>query len=337
MKRRYQDLPASDRTRWIIAHRGKRTTTDYSQPHSSFLELERAADSRLLPTLTVLLRSRECPWHCLMCDLWKHTASHPVPPRAIPAQLDQALANSSHPRLGRARQIKLYNSGSFFDAGAVPPADYSAIAKRLYDFERVIVECHPKLVNDRAHQFRNLLSESQGALANNPPLEVAMGLETVHPIALERLNKGMTLDDFRRAADFLLEHQIALRAFVLVHPPFVPSTEALEWVRRSVTFAFDCGASAVSLIPTRLGNGALDALAQTGNFSMPSLRMLEDALDEALSLRRGRVFADLWDLEKFVRCKSCFGPRRARLESMNLDQTGQPPLGCEVCSEMSAA
>jgi hypothetical protein len=164
-----------------------------------------------------------------------------------------------------------------------------------------------------------------------------MGLETVHPIALGRLNKGMTLDDFRRAADFLRDHHVALRAFVLVQPPFVNPSEAVEWALRSVRFAFDCGATAVSLIPTRLGNGALDALAPTGDCSPPSLQTLEDALDEGLSLRRGRVFADLWDLEKSARCETCFGPRRARLESMNLDQTARPQLGCETRGPTSAA
>ena len=35
---------------------------------------------------------------------------------------------------------------------------------------------------------------------------------------------------------------------------------------RSLDFAFDCGASAVSLIPTRSGNGAMEALAEKGDF-----------------------------------------------------------------------
>src|SRR5260370_26132042 len=43
-------------------------------------------------------------------------------------------------------QIKLYNSGSFFDRRAIPPADYPAIAQRVRRFERLIVECHPALM-----------------------------------------------------------------------------------------------------------------------------------------------------------------------------------------------
>jgi len=41
-------------------------------------------------------------------------------------------------------------------------------------------------------------------------------------------------------------------------PPFQPDAEAVALVKRSVEFAFDCGATAVSLIATRFGNGALE-------------------------------------------------------------------------------
>ena len=148
-----------------------------------------------------------------------------------------------------------------------------------------------------------------------------MGLETVHPEVLARLNKGMTLDRFRRAAEFLSREGISLRAFVLVGLPFLSEEESLHWACRSVEFAFDCGASVVSLIPTRAGNGALDALAERGEFSPPGLAAVEDALAFGLSLERGRVLADLWDLERLRRCARCFEPRAERLRAMNLTQS----------------
>src|SRR5262249_18519997 len=191
------------------------------------------------------------------------------------------------------RQIKLYNSGSFFDPRAIPPEDYVAIADRVREFERVIVECHPALVGESALRFRDLLLPSN----DRPRLEVAMGLETAHPDVLEKLNKRMTLELFRGAAGFLRENNIALRVFVLVKPPFLDETEALHWAQRSIDFAFDCGAT-VSLIPTRFGNGALEFLAERGEFSPPKLSTLEQAADYGVGLRRGRVFAGLWDLEK---------------------------------------
>jgi hypothetical protein len=111
----------------------------------------------------------------------------------------------------------------------------------------------------------------------------------------------------------------------------VPEAEVVDWAEASVRFAFDCGATAVSLIPTRLGNGALDDLARATQFSPPKIDTLETALDRALALKRGRVFADLWDLERFSCCPGCFPARRDRLATINLGQSELPAISCAVC------
>ena len=151
---------------------------------------------------------------------------------------------------------------------------------------------------------------------------------------LPRLNKHMTLDQFRVAANLLRDGGIDLRAFILVKPPFLAEDEAAEWARRSLDFAFDCGASVAALIPTRDGNGAMEALAEQGDFAPPSLEALEAALDYGIGLARGRVFADLWDLRRlrrFSRCDRCFEERAARMRRINLDQNPLPPVRCGVC------
>jgi radical SAM enzyme (TIGR01210 family) len=190
------------------------------------LEKERGETAELVQVATIFLTNRECPWRCLMCDLWKNTLTVTVPLGAIPAQIDYALKELRNPET--ARQIKLYNSGSFFDPKAIPIGDYEAIAQRIARFERIIVECHPQLVNDSCLRFRDSLRGK---------LEVAMGLETIHPQVLNKLNKRMSLDLFRRAAEFLEKNQVALRVFVLVKPPFLDETEALLWAMRSIDFA----------------------------------------------------------------------------------------------------
>jgi hypothetical protein len=149
---------------------------------------------------------------------------------------------------------------------------------------------------------------------------------------LEKLNKGMTLEQFARAAEFLRKNDIALRVFILVKPPFLDEAEALHWAKRSLDFAFDCRATVASLIPTRLGNGALEALAADGAFSPPKLATFEAAMNYGIGLQRGRVFADLWDLEKFSACAGCFSARRGRLQEMNLTQSVRPEVVCAKCS-----
>ncbi len=332
----YPDSPR-ERDEWIFSRRPARNAVDARKPSAFLVEDERSESGEIVRIATIFLTNRECPWRCLMCDLWKNTLTESVPPGAIPEQIDFALTqlrglplqrragqrggqdrHLSRSPLERQATIKLYNAGSFFDPRAIPPEDFPAIAERVRGFERVIVECHPALVGESALRFRDLLSGK---------LEVAMGLETAEPDVLAKLNKRMTLATFAKAAAFLRSHDIALRVFVLVKPPFLDEADALHWARRSVDFAFTCGASVVSLIPTRAGNGALDTLG----FVPPKQATLEAALDYGIGLGRGRVFADLWDLEKFSECPSCFPARRERLQQMNARQTVIPRVSCAAC------
>lgn len=318
----------------IIRARGPKNPIDPQLPYASFLEPEPTATGAVEDVATVLLTNRECPFRCLFCDLWKNTTDGRVPVGAIPRQIDYALA-----RLPPARHIKLYNSGNFFDRQAIPPEDYPAIARRVTRFQTVIVENHPKLCGEACVAFRDLLADvaKRARLAGNSPesvsgsapqLEIAMGLETVHPEILPRLNKQMTLDDFRRAASFLAAQAIALRAFVLLKPPFQEEADCVDWALRSIEFAFDCGARVCSVIPTRSGNGALDRLEDERRFSPPRLDALEETLSRGLALQRGRVLVDLWDVGRFSTCPICLPARSNRLRRMNLSQRFLPPIPC---------
>jgi hypothetical protein len=85
--------------------------------------------------------------------------------------------------------------------------------------------------------------------------------------------------------------------------PFMDEAEGLEWAVKSAAFAFACGATVVSLIPTRPGNGAMERLMESGEFSPPRFFSLEKALELALEVRGdGRIFADTWNLDQFPHC-----------------------------------
>ena len=312
----YPDSRAA-RDAWILARRVGIARTEKLDPrHPSHWLRESEPDPAggQASILTVFLTNKECPWRCLMCDLWRHTLEETVPVGAIPEQLERALAADQveHPR--RAQWLKLYNAGSFFDSQAIPAADWPKLALKAQSFERLVVECHPKLIReDRILPFHRLLG-------SGTRLELALGLETAHPEVLERLNKGIDREAFQRSAHWIRHHDMDLRVFVLVKPPFLNESEALEWACRSIDFAFDCGANTISLIPTRSGNGALESLATRGEFAPPRPETLESALAYGIQLGRGRVFADTWDLEKLepnaIRCSSL----RARLEHANQEQ-----------------
>ncbi len=313
---------AAERDRWLLVRRGERAPVTADQPYAFLLEQERFSSGEVGEVATIFLTNRECPWRCVMCDLWRNTLPGPVAIGDIPRQIDYALARMPSP----ARQIKLYNSGSFFDRGAIPPQDRAAVAALLQPFERVIVECHPALVDESCAQFQELI-EGQ--------LEVAMGLETAHPDVLEKLNKRMTLEQYAAAASYLKSSGIALRSFVLIQPPFMKAAEAVFWACRSIDFAQDCGATVVTLIPTRGGNGALDQLAEAGEFAPPSLPVIEEALDYGVGRGRGRVFLDGWDLDQIGCCSVCGDARKNRLRRMTLSQRMEARVVCRSCGGAS--
>jgi radical SAM enzyme (TIGR01210 family) len=299
------------------------------------VEDERAADGRRARVATAFLTGRECPWRCTMCDLWRYTTVEDTPRAAIPGQVAAARAEAEAAH-GPIEGMKLYNAGSFFDPRAVPDADYDAIAGALAGIPQVIVESHPELIGERRCRVDELLDAlaANRRAADRSALEVAIGLETVHPDALDRLNKRFTVDAFRRAAAALVARGVAVRVFLLVSPPFVPETEQDEWLRRSLDVSFASGATVASLVPTRAGNGATDALSNLGLFRVPTLADIERSHELALvhAGSKGRVFVDLWNLERFAACPQCLGSRRQRLHDMNLEQQVGPRLQCEACA-----
>jgi radical SAM enzyme (TIGR01210 family) len=310
------DLEITDR--WILSKRGKKNLVDSRKPYAWLVEKERAAGGTIADTAVIFLTNRECPFHCLMCDLWKNTTDMPVPHGAVPDQIEWALN-----QMPETRHLKLYNSGSFFDKLAIPEEDYEKIASLVSKFETVIVESHPGLINEKALVLRDLLK---------PELQIAIGLETVHPGVLRKLNKHMTKSDFKKAVNFLKKNGIPTRAFILLKPPFMSETEGIYWAERSLDFAFSAGVECCTIIPVRGGNGAMETLMETGNYAPPSIRSLEKVLEYGISLKKGRVFADAWDLHQFSTCENCLDQRTSRLIEMNLNQEITNPVTC-VCSD----
>ncbi len=323
---------AAARDRFVLARRPARPDYDPWRYQGLIVEDERAANGDLIRMATVLLTGRECPWRCAMCDLWTFTTEADTPRGAIPAQLTAAravLASQGVPPGG----MKLYNAGSFFDPRAVPESDYDDVGGALAGVPYAVVESHPALIGPRVDRLLASLGRSAGPDGVPTRLEVAMGLETAHPVALEQLNKRFTLERFAAAARALEDRGVGLRVFLLISPPFVPDDAQDDWLLASVDAAFSCGAAVVSLIPTRTGNGALEALAAEGSFRSPDLDDVERSFELALPKAGGqrRVFVDLWEIERFATCPHCAQDRRDRLEAMNHAQRVLPGSRCQAC------
>ena len=302
--------------------RGAKESIDPWRPLAVLRESERTLEGGLVSTVTVFLAGAECPFSCSFCDLWRRTLDGPTPPGALPAQIEAALSEIDE--IPRDARLKLYNASNFFESRAVPAVDLPRIAELAAPFERLVVECHPLLIDRRVVEFAARLG---------PRLEVAMGLETVHPAVLPSLNKEMSLKDFDRAAATLVANDILLRAFVLVAPPGLDPRDSIDWAVVSTAYALERGAETVTLIPVRGGNGELERLGERGSFNEPSLAVVEAAFERCSDLAGGVVLLDLWDLERFARCATCRGARRERLEQMNTSGCRLPEVHCELCAD----
>lgn len=292
--------------KWILDNRGKKNQVDPFKPYFWLAEKERQVSGETENTGTIFLTNMECPFHCLMCDLWKNTTDRPVPVGAIPAQIEWALE-----QMPNVKHLKLYNSGSFFDERAIPVADYPKIASLINGFKTVIVESHPKFINESCLEFRDMFQAE---------LQIAIGLETVHPQILRKLNKHVTIDNFSDSVKFLTRNGIRSRAFILLRPPYLTESEGIFWAQKSINFAFSVGVECCIIIPVRAGNGAMDELMKSGDFHLPKIESLETVLQYGINLKTGRVFADTWDLGLFSTCPKCLEQRINRINAMNLNQ-----------------
>jgi radical SAM enzyme (TIGR01210 family) len=303
--------------------RGLRPPKPFVDPwsaHGTVVDEERRPDGRIERALTVFLSGAECPFTCSFCDLWRYTTDGPTPPGALTKQLAGIVTSFS--ASDRPDRLKLYNASNFFDQRAVPAEDVAGLGKLAAPFASVTVESHANTIGQRTLEFARDISGR---------LEIAAGLETIHPDAVAHLNKRLELSRFDRATQFLRDNAIDLRVFVLLGAPYVPSDESVEWTVRTAAHAVARGAAVVAIIPVRGGNGELERLQSLGLFAPPTLRQLEDALDRCLTLGSAVVTADLWDIHQLAPCDGCRDARVERLRRVNVAGRSEPRVECREC------
>ena len=312
-------MSASAVDRRIRSLRPPKANVGAQQPLSPRLEEERRPDGKIEQALTVFLTGAECPFTCSFCDLWQWTIDGPTPPGALTSQLESALQTIDGAAPDR---LKIYNASNFFDQRAVPSEDVPGIARLAASFAGVTVESHANTIGVNTLAFARQLSGR---------LEVAVGLETIHPVAATHLNKRLDLARFDRAARLLLDNGVDLRVFALLGAPYVPAEESVAWTVRTVEYAVERGAAVVSIIPVRGGNGEIERLQALGHFTPPTLLQLEDALDGCLQFTSVVVTADLWDVERLPACDHCRAERVERLRRTNVSGRAGPRISCSAC------
>ena len=270
-----------------------------------------------------------------MCDLWQHTTERDTPRGAIPAQVaSRAHGHCDELEPARSAQIKLYNAGSFFDPRAVPDDDYDAIAARLAGFSRVIVESHPALVGDRTWRLLDALRRHQARC--RPDARSRDG-------ARDRASRGARAPE--QADDARTSSLLAARRSQSPASRCACSCSSLRRscpptnrtsgccarsTRRSTPARRWCRSFRRDRETARSTRSAEDGLFRRPSSARRSSASLALAMRARARTARPRVFADLWDLERFADCPLCLTARRARLRAMNLEQRRQPPVSCPL-------
>ena len=229
----------------------------------------------------VILRTRGCYWAdakgCSMCGYSKDTLGRSATPEELAEQLAHALR-----RYADEPYVKVYTSGSFLDDREVDPesrrrfvAAFSGRARRL------LFETLPEFVDEAR------VGPLRAAFAGE--LEVALGLESTDPTVLGRyINKGAAPADYLAAGDRARAMGARAKAYLLLKPPYLTETEAVDDVVRSVEAAaphFDT----LSVNPVHIQNGTVvEWLYHRGRYRPPWLWSVVEALDRGAALRAGR-------------------------------------------------
>jgi radical SAM enzyme (TIGR01210 family) len=176
-------------------------------------------DGERIRSLTIILRTKGCYWArskgCTMCG-YIYDADPSLSDKDIKKQFDAVLH-----RYGKNfGVIKLFTSGSFLDVDEVSTDVRNYILNALSDVPKVIVETRPEFVTDE-------ICEEISKMLNRA--EVAIGLETSNDLIRNNcINKGFAFSDFVKASKTASSHDITIKAYLLLKPPFLTEREALD-------------------------------------------------------------------------------------------------------------
>ncbi len=227
----------------------KDETYDPREPTRVWLDEDNTPDG-VYDSLTIILNTGGCRWAraggCTMCGyVAESVEGGTVAHEDLLAQVQVCLDHEQEHTDEQAGQIKIYTSGSFLDEREVPAETREAIAETFADRDRMVVESLPDFVDeDKTRDFTDRGIET----------DVAIGLETAtDQIRHDCVNKYFDFSEFERAAFDAAEAGAGIKAYLLMKPPFLSESEAIEDMKRSIR---KCGAvencHTVSMNPTNV-------------------------------------------------------------------------------------
>ncbi len=211
---------------------------------------------RKVDAMVMIMRTNGCCWvksgGCTMCG-YREASLGGVTEEDLLKQLEQALS-----RYKDEPFVKIYTSGSFLDDNEIPPSVRGKIFEAFSGCERILFESRPEFI-------------TEDSLKDVPKtVTVALGLESSDPEVLEKsVHKGFTPSDIERAGKLLKSQGYGVRTYLLLKPPFMTESAAIEDAVRSARFAAPFS-DEISVNPLNVQRGTyVERLWKKGDFRSP--------------------------------------------------------------------
>ncbi|WP_135853772.1 archaeosine biosynthesis radical SAM protein RaSEA [Halorussus salinus] len=230
----------------------KDKTYDPHEPTRVWIDEDRTPGG-VYQSLTIILNTGGCRWAraggCTMCGyVAESVEGGSVAHEALMDQIQVCLDHEQEQieageADGESGLIKIYTSGSFLDEREVGAETRQAIAETFADRERIVVESLPDFVSqEKIEDFTE-----QGL-----DTDVAIGLETATDrVRHDCVNKYFDFEDYIEASDEAEAAGAGIKAYLLMKPPFLSESEAIEDMKSSVRRCAEY-AHTVSMNPTNV-------------------------------------------------------------------------------------
>ncbi|SFR90489.1 hypothetical protein SAMN05216559_0797 [Halomicrobium zhouii] len=250
---------------------------DPREPTRVWLDEDNTPDG-VYQSLTIILNTGGCRWAraggCTMCGyVAESVEGGSVAHEDLMAQVRHCLDHEAENADEQAGLIKIYTSGSFLDEREVPAETRKAIAETFADRDRIVVESLPDFVSEE---------KVADFVDNGLETDVAVGLETATDrVRRDCVNKYFEFADFEDAAAAAQRAGGGVKAYLLMKPPFLSESEAVEDMKRSVRRCADVeGCHTVSMNPCNVQNYTMVAeLYHDGGYRPPWLWSVCDVLE----------------------------------------------------------
>jgi len=299
-------------------------------------------------TIFIVLPTPGCAWAlsgsggCSMCS---YIADSPL--QEVPSdELVEIFKNEFERQIKKQAingptAIKIFVSGSFLNREEISEEAQKEIFKIINqypDIEEVVVESRPEYVNED-------ILKSCCSLIPTKIFEVAMGLESADDnIRLNRINKGFTLKDFKRAMDVInglkSDFNVQAKVYLLVKPVLTSEKEAIEDAVKSARYAEKMGVGRVSFCPSTIHKGTLmEILWRRGSYQPPWIWSTLEIIHRVRSSVKIPVIMDTAGFGTRrgpYNCKKCNSKLKDAIITSNINQTIPPEIECECKARWEA-